>query len=191
MPLTADYQFELDGYVFGDGCPIFVDAEGFDTGELGFITQDTTNPITGATMMGRDVLKPPDWSWILHVNRDDQTGALAELAALGKVMTNSGRGWSDSREALALRYRLDGRIRRVYGRPRRFSYKPGNRVWAGYLPPMASFSLVDPNHYDDNEQAVTLGLAPSIPGGFSWPAGWPLTFNRDADFTRPGGRFEW
>lgn len=187
MAALEDFQFELDGYAFGDGLPIFMDEEGFDTGELGFVTQDTVNPITGVTMMGRDVLKTPDWSFALHVNQDDPESALAELAKLGKAATNDGRGWSDSRTVIPLRYAVGGRTRRVYGRPRRFSYKPNNRIIGGYMPPLLTFGRTDALHYDDFEQSVTLGLAPSIPGGLEWPAEFPMTFNRPADFTRPGG----
>src|SRR5690349_21697486 len=111
MAELEDYQFELAGYVFGRRCPIFIDADGFDPGEPDWMTQDQVNPITGATVFGRDVRTASDWSWSLHVNHEEPEDALAELAAMGSLWSNGAIGWRTSRTVAMLRYRIGGRTR--------------------------------------------------------------------------------
>lgn len=186
MPALEEFQFELDGVAFGYGCDIFVDQDGFDPGDSEWLTQDQTNPINGATMMGRDVRKPSDWSWVLHVNGEDPADALAKLAALGAKWANGTAGWQSSRSVKALRYNIGGRIRRVYGRPRRFSAKPNNKLLGGYLPPFASFARSDALHYDDAESFSQISIAATPPGGLEFPADFPLDLARTADYVPPG-----
>lgn len=185
MAALEEYQFEVNGYVFGRDCPIFVGEDGFDPGEPEWVTQDQTNPITGASVMGRDIRTPSDWTWALHVNHDEVDDAMVELGKMGAAWSNFADGWDESREIAMLRYRIGSRTRCVFGRPRRFSAKPDNRLQFGYLPPMASFARSDSLHYDDNEQKLTMKLAPFESGGAIFPLSFPLTFERDTDFTPP------
>lgn len=181
-----EFQFELDGVTFGYGRDIFVDQDGFDPGDPEWITQDQTNPVTGATMMGRDVRKPSDWTWVLHVNGTDPADALAKLAVLGAKWANGSEGWPSARSVMALRYNVGGRIRRVYGRPRRFSAKPNNKILGGYLPPFASFARSDSLHYDDYENYVDLSISATPPGGLEFPADFPLDLAREPSYVPPG-----
>lgn len=181
-----EFQFELDGITFGHGADIFVDQDGFDPGDPEWITQDRTNPITGATMMGRDVRKPSDWNFIMHVNGTDPLDALNKLAVLGAKWANGADGWQSSRSVMALRYNIGGRIRRVYGRPRRFSAKPNNKILGGYLPPVATFARADSLHYDDFEQSSEIAIAATPPGGLEFPADFPLDLAREPSYVPPG-----
>lgn len=177
-----EFQFDLDDYVFGHGMPIFVDEEGFDPGDPDKITQDGVNPITGARMFGRDMQSAASWTWACHVNREDVETALESAEAMGSK-------WRDERwheDIAPLRYKIGGRTRVVFGRPRRFSFKPGNRLLGGYLPPMASFDLVDAKTYDDVEQYIDLGLVPPTPGGFVTPITFPLTIDIETTSLQPG-----
>lgn len=186
MAELAEFQFELDGYVFGNGRPIFIDQDGFDPGDTEIITQDQSNPVTGARMMGRDTPGAATWTFAMHVDQEDPDTALAELAALGAIWRNEDVGFRDARVVKMLRYRVGARTRCVFGRPRRFSYKPNNKILGGYLPPLATFDLSDSLHYGDTENMIEIHMAPSVPGGFSWPAVWPLVFERPTDWADPG-----
>lgn len=184
-PILEDYQFSLDGYVFGHAQPIFLDAdEGFDPGAAEEEVQDGQNPQNGARVFGRDVLKPPTWTWTLHVDRTDEETALAELAAMGSAWRNP--AYRANGAVAMLRYRLGGRTRCVFGRPRRYSYKFDNRFMQGYVPPMATFDLADDKHYDENEDALDLQLVPMVPGGFEVPFVAPISIDRDENAPTPG-----
>lgn len=182
MSTLEDFQFELDGYVFGNGLPIFVDEDGFDPGDMDWAVQDTQNAINGSTMFGRDVTTASTWTFALHTNTETPEDALAELDAMGAVWLQE---QEDSRAVNALRYCLGGRTRVVYGRPRKFTYKMNNRFLSGYVPPMATFVRADSLHYDDTPKQLDLKIAPSIAGGFVFPTAWPITFDRPADFVNP------
>lgn len=186
MTVLQDYQFELDGYVFGLDCPIFVDAEGFDPGEPQWLDQDQVNPLTGATMMGRDVRGASPWTFAMHVNTETPEDALAELAKIGAKWANGSVGWRETGKVTSLRYCIGGRTRRVYGRPRRFSAKPGNKVMGGYLPPLATFERADSLHYDDAPSSIDMFLMASGPaGGIEFPLAFPMVVETDPTFETP------
>lgn len=185
MAALEEFQFELDGYAFGNGLPIFVDPTGFDPGDAEVVDQDQTNPLSGARMMGRDMVGAPTWTWNLHVDGEDPDTALASLAAMAAKWRGGSAGFRDSRTVSRLRYRIGSRTRCVFGRPRRFSAKPDNRILGGYLPPMATFALADAKHYDDDEQLFDMRMAPTVAGGFSFPAAFPITFESSVDNEPP------
>lgn len=180
-----DFQFELGGFVFGLDCPVFVDQSGFKPGTAESINQDQVNPVTGATMFGRDVLGAPEWSWMLHVNAVDAASGLALLDKMAGIWRNGSAGFAESRSVMPLRYRLGGRTRVIFGRPRRFDYEPDSRLIAGYLPPSATFQAADNLHYADTESVVDVRLAPPVSGGMTWPAVFPITFRRDPGYVPP------
>lgn len=171
-PVLEEMQFDLDGYVFGNGMPVFTDAEGFDPGDPDKITQDGVNPITGARVFGRDMQGAGSWTWACWLNTTDVEGALAAAAAMGAKWRDE--KWHIAENVAMLRYRVGGRTRCVFGKPRRFSFKPGNALLQGNLPPMASFDLSDAKHYDDIESFVDLAILPPITGGFEVPFEAPL-----------------
>jgi hypothetical protein len=182
MAVLKDYQFELNGYAWGLDLPIFVDEQGFDTGDASPITQDSVDPFSGVTRMGRDVVGAPEWTWNLYVDQEDAPSALAELGKLRYAWSNNGKGYPDSREVSMLRYAVGGRTRVVFGRPRRFTAKPGNLLHAGLVPPVVTFQASDRLHYDDVEQSIRMAMKPAEKGGATFPASFPLTFEREPDY---------
>ena len=186
MAVLEEFQFELDNYVFGHRRPIFVDQDGFDPGDDTVLEQDQINPINGSRVMGRDVPSAGTWTFSMHVDQEDPETALAELANLAKIWRNGSTGFQTGRTVKMLRYNLAGRTRVVFGRPRRFSAKPNNRLLGGYLPPLATFDLSDSLHYDDVADLVDLVMVPDVSGGFAFPASFPITFTRDPDAEAPG-----
>lgn len=171
-PELDEFQFDLDGYVFGLGMPVFIDAEGFDPGDPDNITQDGSNPITGARAFGRDMHSAQTWTFACYLSTEDVESALAAAAAMGSKWRDE--KWLPADARAMLRYRIGGRTRCVFGKPRRFSFKPGNALLQGNLPPLATFDTVDVKHYDDVESFVDILKAPSISGGFEVPFEAPL-----------------
>ncbi|MGL5850182.1 MAG: hypothetical protein ACRCZD_05290, partial [Phycicoccus sp.] len=74
-----------------------------------------------------------------------------------------------------LRYNLGGRVRRVYGRPRRFSVAMRTTLWSGVTAAVADFQLADVLHYDDELQSVGVSIVPASTGGLVSPLKSPLS----------------
>jgi len=185
--ITTDFNFELlpsetatDGALFGIGQQVSLDADGFAPGSTDWAVQDAEDPSNGTTMFGRDRLLGPVWNWQLHVNR---TTTAEALATLGSFQT----AWralhirNTPGAVLPLRYRLEGRTRRIYGRPRRFEAPPNNLILSGYVPVSVDFKCVDAFTYSDVEQVVALRLGSELAdpdavdsgGGFIFPVTFP------------------
>lgn len=176
-----EMQFELlrgdtsgEGVAFGFGLPVAVNEDGFDTGELSWITQDSQNPVTGNSMYGRDTPGSNTWTFAMHADAEDAVGALAAVAELAAAWRATGVV-DKAGNLLPLRYRVGGRIRRVFGRPRRFAAPPDNRIIGGSIPVTASFDIVDSLHYDDDEQTAVLNFNADSDGGFILPAVLPIS----------------
>lgn len=181
MTDLADFQFELlpstsaiDGMVFGIGADVSLDADGFLPGEDDWEDQDQDNPTRGGTGFGRDVLKGPTWGWNLHTNGVDTATA---LEALGRFKS----AWraKDIRQkpgaVTVMRYRLNGRYRRIWGRPRRLAAPPTNEILSGKIPITVDFKAADSYTYDDEDKVLTLTLQQGSTGGFVFPLAFPFT----------------
>lgn len=177
-------QFELDGFPFGGGYGQPVRVEKFEPGDRALLTQDASLPGRPGRMMGRDTDDGPEWTFDLAVESRDGAAVyenLDRLRAAWKGPTDTPGGLS------VLRYALLGRVRRVYGRPRRF--RPLDVVaWADLtrLPVSCTFQLSDPLHYDDVEQSVSLGVVPASTGGLTFPIRFPWSTARSG---APSARF--
>lgn len=180
MTMLAEKQFEilptadaLDGFVFGIGGEVSVDDGGFAPGTTEWLTQDSQNGRRGNNAFGRDVLTGPTWAWSSHVNREDVFEAVDTLERFSAawrpqdLMETPGA-------VTAVRYKLAGRVRRVYGRPRRFDAPPTNLIDVGYVPVTHDFQAFDAFTYDDIESTTTITLSTSGGGGFVLPASAPL-----------------
>lgn len=185
MVALKDFQFEIDGFAFGHGLPLFVDQSGFERGDVEVNSAEARNPSNGARMFGRDTRTGETWTWACHLGTDDEATALAAVEA-------AGARWYDEKylepEAVAaLRYRINGRDRRVYGRPRRFSDNYSNALLQGNAAVLMTFDKSDPRHYDDLEQATEVRMAaPAAGGGFVVPFDAPLTVESPSTGMQPG-----
>lgn len=181
MSILSEHCFEIlpsaeanDGFVFGIGQTVSVDGEGFDPGDAEWLTQTSQNSRRGVRGFGRDIKGAKTWTWASHINRDDVEGALETLEEFEDA-------WAPEALMLqpgvvtGLRYRVGGRDRRVFGRPRRFSAPPSNRILGGYVPVTHDFELADSNTYDDLATTVIIPFA-SEPGasGFQFPVIFPM-----------------
>lgn len=181
MTVLEEHQFEIlpsaeafDGFVFGIGAEVSVGSEGFDPGQNDWQTQDANNTRRGVVGFGRDVLGPKTWVWESHVNRDDVYEAVDTLERFSAawapqdIMENPGA-------QTALRYRLAGRDRRVFGRPRRYAAPPTNMILNGYTDVTHDFQCVDSYTYDDVETSVEILYSSAVEGGgFVFPATMPI-----------------
>lgn len=176
-----EMQFELlpyadaeEGVAFGIGLPVAVDGDGFQPGGYTWETQDSANPINGAYAFGRDHLLGPSWAWNGHVDREDTETAVESLAELATAWR--GGAVTDSPGQLcAMRYRLAGRDRRVFGRPRRFEANPNNLIMAGFTAVATDFQCVDANTYDDIESTSKISMVSGSDGGFIFPVVFPIS----------------
>lgn len=177
-----EMQFEIlpseaaaSGLTFGIGQDVSVDDGGFDPGSTDWSTQDGQSPTRGTTNFGRDVMLGPTWAWSMHVNREDTSGA---LETLGRIATAwRGREIADTPGAvLPIRYRMGDRVRRVYGRPRKFAAPPTNRILSGFVPIQTDFKCVDAFTYDDEiSSAVIPANVSNTKTGFLFPLVFPTT----------------
>lgn len=183
MPtLLNEMQFEIlpyaeadRGVLFGIGCDVSVNGDGgFKPGGPDWYTEDSENPLNGATQFGQDHLLGPTWQWSMHVNRDQLGNAVKSLGELATAW----RAQQVRREVgavLCVRYQLAGRTRRIYGRPRRFEYSPDNMILNGFVPIDADFKCADANTYDDAWSSTLMGLEVTPTGGLVFPTVFPST----------------
>lgn len=171
MSVLADHQFEIlpsedatDGFVFGIGAEVSLNEDGWDPGENEWLAQDAQNTRRGINSFGRDVLGAKTWVWESHVN-----GELEYDAA--DILDRFSAAWMpellarEPGQMSAVRYSLAGRVRRIFGRPRRFAAPPTNLILGGYIPVTHDFQTVDSFTYDDVESSVEIPYASSTEGG--------------------------
>ena len=192
MAELQDHQFELLGVPFGIDCEVTVEDEGFNPGTATWRVQDSELPLEDGMQFGLDRLSPPVWTWNLSTDRASEAEALASLERLATAWrADAVRGTPGA--VTPLRYRLAGRDRRVYGRPRRWASPLSNRILDGYIPITADFATVDGVFYDDNEQTFNIGTVPATTGGFTFPLTFPMSTIRSGGFRqsnfRVGGSF--
>lgn len=185
MTTLSDYQFELlpsldavDGAVFGLGSDDLIDMSdgGFIPGDDDWSNEDADNPRRGGTSFGRDLLKGPTHGFNLFVNADDDAGAVEALSAF-KTAWRALSIRDTPGAVLPVRYQLNGRVRRFYGRPNRFSAPPTNLILSGYVPITTDFRCVDGYTYDDtaNSETISINVTGSSQGGFIFPTTFPLS----------------
>jgi hypothetical protein len=170
VTLLNDHQFEIlpdaeasDGFVFGIGADISVSNEGFDPGEHSWFTQDGDNTRRGVRGFGRDVPTYKTWTWSSHTDVDSESKAV-------DVLDDFADAWSpealslEPGEVTALRYRIAGRDRRVFGRPRRYAAPPNNLILSGYVDVTHDFETVDAYTYDDVKSGVSIPFSTAAIG---------------------------
>ena len=170
--MPEDRQYELAGLLFGDRTPLMV--TDFDLGAAEWDVQDANNPTTDGTYMGRDYLRPPQWTFTLGTDGQDDVEASALLASLTRAWRTAAPR-STPGAVCELRYGLAGQRRTVFGRPRRFAPIIGGAPFEqGFASAVADFQLVDALHYDTAERSTEIGMRVTSEGGWVWPATFPI-----------------
>lgn len=170
MADLLEKQYELNGVTFGLDCPVEVESQGFNPGTAALRTADVDRPAGDGIRFGKDYKGSATWGFSLYTNADDEEGAWSALGELGAA-------WDDeetrltSEAVVPLRYRLAGRNRRVYGRPRAWTHTPNNQSIGGRIDIEADFATVDGLIYDDDMKSQLIGIAPplELDAGFTVP----------------------
>lgn len=167
-------DFEIDGNLYGKRQGVFVRNVGLGGSE--WRTQDAVNPAGDDKYFGRDYLTPGSWTLNLGTNGRSRSEDLAALASVARVWNKPLR--RPGAESV-LKYCIDGRVRRLYGRCRGVIPEVNQAFLTGYVPATATFDTRDPLVYDDTERSsgrITLLPAPS--GGVLLPATLPFTLSK-------------
>lgn len=182
MPDLFEKQLELGGVVFGMGTDIEIATDGFGPGGAVLRTNDTPLALGDGQRFGEEQRDGPTWRFDLFTNCNSEAEAWAALARLKAVWD----GDDVRREAgpvLPLRYRLAGRTRTIYGRPRNWSLQVGSASLSGNIGATCDFATVSPLIFGDYH-SETFGFVQE----FEPDAGWtmPVVF----PFTSSAGVFE-
>lgn len=150
----GEHQYELNGVVFGRDTPIMV--ESFQPGGYDIESNDASLPREDGRRFGVDFFTGRTMSFEIYIISDsDVFEDLRRLQRAWKANdTRLGYG-----TVVPLRYRKNGRTRRVYGRPRSFSYTPG-RTFVNEITVTAEFVTVDELFYHDAPRELTLSSVP-------------------------------
>jgi hypothetical protein len=174
-PDIQDYQFVIPdaGWMpFGYGQTIVV--ENFDPGTAETRDQDKLSPVADIRWFGQDRRTPPTWSFDLYTDVQDAGQALL-WASLFEQVWDREQTRSTPNAVLALRYKIAGRLRRVYGRPRNFTLIPAY-VRTGRVNITCDFALAENTFYDDVQQTIRARIvATAIRQGFTFPLTFPLS----------------
>ena len=171
-------RFRFDGVEFGDKLPLFV--TDFDPGPADIRTADTDQSQRDGIIPGRDFLSSRTWALSISTNCKDLTSALAEDERLA-------RRWHDPKhraspmKMVPLSYEIDGRWRRVYGRPDKYAGMRGDVLAVqGRGRIECDFRVLDPRNFDESETILTLPIVPASTGGLMAPLKAPLSTVRSS-----------
>lgn len=171
-----DDSCELDGYQFGGHVHgktiVMIEDVVFDSADI--VSVDRQLPRSDGTRFGRDYRGGRNITFTMHIFGDS--------AAIGfNALDHLHAAWmGDAIRRLpgatqTLRIKTGGRIRRVYGRSRRFAPISTRIAANGWAPVTADFRTVDHFYYDDNEKTNTVSIIPTPGGGLIAPLVEPLS----------------
>lgn len=159
--VLEEKQFEVGGVAFGLDCPVRLKADGWNPGPAATRTQDVELPGSDGVRMGKDLKGGATWAFSLYTNGADEDEAWESLSYLADV-------WDDesirleSEAVVPLRYRVAGRTRRVYGRPRRWTPTINNTSMGGRIDIEADFGLVSHLIFDDSGKSERISINPPL-----------------------------
>jgi hypothetical protein len=169
--LSVDHQWDIDGYLIGDGQPfIFVSADGFDMPE--FRTSITPRPQEhGDFHLGPDFLSGRYIN--MTIGMADTYGSATYQPRIDALK----RAMRPRDDDIALRWRYNNaEIRRLYCRPFRPPvFSLDESAYMGVLYAHMQFHCADPRIYTDAEYLSTLTPGTTI-GGLGFPHGFPFGF---------------
>lgn len=166
---STDYQFDIAGVSFGRGLPLFVVDGSFDPGTAEWRTQDGEVAHGDGNTFGRDYISGPTWAWTIGVDRFDPQNALERVRRIKRAWQPTGSNRLAPSQVMRLDYRIAGRKRHVYGRPRNFATSLDNKILTGFAEITADFKCADHLTYDSSEQIVQTSLVADAAGGFRFP----------------------
>ncbi|MFC3299644.1 hypothetical protein FJV46_10715 [Arthrobacter agilis] len=166
-------DFELDGYVIGGDRDRPVYIKSFLPGRSDVRSQDFDNPVGDGRLFGRDAALGSTWSFSFGMASESSAASLAALNSLSAAWKYVHR---EPGAESVLRYKVGGRVRRVYGRARHFDYDPNYVFFTGYAVASGEFVTSDAVHYEDALRSVSVGLLAEVSGSQPLPSALPFTF---------------
>lgn len=155
-----EYQFELEDIVFGLDAPMCTIEGSFSPGSPDQRLNDAAIEGGDGLRPGAELLGVASWSWQLFADGQTSAEALAHIARLRAVWpTEALRAQPDV--LVPLRYNLGERVRRVYGRPRRWTPTTNNGLLSGTAGVACDFTVFDHRYYDDAEQSASVDILPA------------------------------
>ena len=165
---------ETAGIVFGTADTGIQTKSAPDLGQRGIRVYDTALPREDGIGFGPDYGMGSTITFEANVLTDGVLDQVDLLDAL-EIEWRSPKYRRDPRDYAILRSCVAGRIRRCYGRPRRFAEVDGNLTHEGYTGVVFDFATVDSRFYDDVEVVKELPIVPETMGGFRGPLTDPIT----------------
>lgn len=166
--------FNFRGVEFGGQFGNLI-VEDFTAGAFGLRSNDNPRPQADGLIPGRDYLGEAVWAFDLKTNRRTLGEALETAAALEAEWKAEEVRLQPNRK-FPISYNLDGRWRRVYGRPGSFAGPRGDiRARQGAASVVADFRVMDHLYYDEDETSIRLTIIPPSTGGLTAPLTAPLT----------------
>lgn len=190
-----DEQWSLDDFVFGEGCPVFIDGggSGVDLGSAELRTQDSPRPLSDGTLFGRDYINGPEVQFTLvaynrESNRDAEgpDSVWPAVRALAQVWRKSMLASQNNPGAVSvLRWRRAGETLRTTGRARRFDVVLGEQKDNHFIRITATFQrdrsdwMLEPDGDGSSNRLDLALIAPPEDGGIVWDDNlvWPLVFD--------------
>lgn len=168
--MLTEKQFELGtlaggGVAFGLGALVAVKSDGWRPGQAELTNGDSQRQTRDGVRFGIDRRGSATWGFSLFTDADSEEEAWAALGEL-EAAWNDEEIRRDPDLVVPLRYCLLGEVRRVYGRPRRWSADPDNLSLSGRIDITADFATTDDLVYEDIEQSKTIPLRPPVSLGY-------------------------
>lgn len=185
MSDLEDGQFELDGVKFGLWCPVGVTADGFNPGTAELIGNSTKIAGSDGVRFGRRQYGSSTWAFRLFADRDNPAGALESMQQLGDVWPQEAVRLTPDTVS-ALRYRLAGRTRVIFGQGGRWTPAIDNTLLGGTFAVAADFETVDHLYYDDEVNVSEVPIAPPLSVGGLIPPFIPPFTSLGTNPTRSG-----
>ncbi|MCD1286480.1 MULTISPECIES: hypothetical protein [unclassified Brevibacterium] len=164
-------EFDLDGYRFGPGHPVYLSR--VDTPGIAWRDQDIVNPVGENVFFGRDYPDPKPWGFDITITGDTPAEAAENYFALANA-------WAAQRirdtpgAELALDFNMHGTDRRIYGRPR--DLKPDDATDLFVLETIKAKATFQPSSaemVDGTARVHQMTMTPGPAGGFVFPIEFP------------------
>lgn len=174
-----DAEFEIDGYRIKY-------VSDFDNEKPEVRDQDADLPLGDGRLFGRDRFKGSK----ITLEGDLVFPEDGEPEDVHKEYENMSKAWSgdsvrgEPGEVSVLRGKWFGNVRRVYGRPRKFSPEVTKKSAGGQIPFTADFTCADHRWYDDDESSESISIVGPTATGIVFPLVFPMDL--EGSGSKPG-----
>lgn len=173
--ILEDFSYDMGGHKFGRGTDYYISS--VDFGDADQLNNDAPLPRGDGMRFGRDYRggRTITFEGNILTNRrlpGDTDAAANALDVMQAAWDNEFLRLSPGM-VVPLRMERYGRIRRVFGRPRRFAATMGS-VTRGRIPFTCDFQCVDHRFYDDTESSQNISIIPPEVGGLAGPLIGPI-----------------